>query len=180
MVEDLAPFSLMQQSGDADVDRIALDLAMTFGLPHVVVQPPAGGPIGGTTNGAAARASIPAAIAEVGGVGQLRPQDVEMHLRGLRRVLQRLGMLEGTPEPLPEPLMIGDFVWVRTERGGFFRKAIAAGDQLAAGSSLGTMVDLWGEPIQDIPSPVAGVALFVTTSPAIKDDGLLVGIGVPS
>lgn len=180
MVEDLAPFSLMQRADDAAVDRAALDLAVIFGLPYVVAQPPSGGPIAGTTNGAAAQAGIPAVIAEAGGVGQLRHEDVELHLRGLRRALQHLDMLDGTPEPLPDPVMIGDFVWVRCERGGFFRRAHAAGDHISAGDSIGTMVDLWGEPLQDIPSPVGGVVIFTTTSPAIQDNGLLVGIGVPA
>jgi predicted deacylase len=180
LVEDLLPFSLIQQSGDAVVDARALDLAQVFGLPNVIVQARAAGPIAGTTNGAAAAAGIPALIAEAGGIGQLEPEAVEMHLHGLQRVFQRLEMLEGAPlEPLPTRL-IRDFVWVRAERGGFFRKAIAAGDSLAAGDPLGEMVDLWGEPIATIPSPTAGVVLFVTTSPAIKDDGLLVGIGVPA
>lgn len=179
MVEDLMPFSLAQRSGNAQVDQTAIDLAVAFGLPNVIVQERSGGPIAGTTNGAAAEAGIPAAIAEVGGVGQLRQADVELHLRGLRRVLIHLGMTEGTLEPLPAPTMIGAFVWVRTERGGFFRKRIAAGDTIAAGQPLGQMVDLWGQPQEEISSPVDGVALFVTTSPAIGDNGLLAGIGVP-
>jgi len=101
-------------------------------------------------------------------------------MRGLRRVMQRLNMLEGDPEPLASaPTIMRGFAWVRAERGGFFRKAVRAGDTLKAGDSLGEMVDLWGEPVATIASPVAGVALFVTTSPAIADDGLLVGIGQP-
>jgi predicted deacylase len=180
LVEDLLPFSLIQQSGDAAVDDRALDLARVFGLPNVIVQARAGGPIAGTTNGSAAEAGIPAVIAEVGGIGELQPEAVEMHLRGLRRVFQRLEMLEGGPvDELPTRL-IRDFVWVRAERGGFFRKVIVAGDALEAGAPLGEMVDLWGEPIATIPSPVSGVVLFVTTSPAIQDGGLLVGIGVPA
>jgi predicted deacylase len=180
LVEDLMPFSGIQQSGNAAVDDRALDLAQVFGLPNVIVQARGGGPIAGTTYASAAEAGIPALIAEVGGIGQLQPEAVEMHLLGLRRVFQRLEMLEGGPvEPLPTRL-IRDFVWVRAERGGFFRKAIAAGDALEAGDPLGEMVDLWGEPIATIPSPASGLVLFVTTSPAIKDDGLLVGIGVPA
>ena len=179
MVEDLMPFSHMQESGNAEVDGRARDLAMAFGLPFVVVQPHGGGPVAGTTNGAAAQAGIPAVIAEAGGVGQLDPQAVELHLRGLRQALLHLGMLEGEPEGLEPPTMIGDFVWVRAERGGFFRKALVAGDRVMAGHALGQMHNLWGTPQDEILSPVDGVALFVTTSPAISDDGLIAGIGVP-
>ncbi len=180
LVEDLAPFSLVQESGSAMVDQAALDLARTFGLPYLVVQAPTGGPIAGTTNGAAAQAGIPAVIAEAGGIGQLQADAVDLHLRGLARVLRRLKMLDGEPEHLPAPVLIRQFIWMRAEHGGFFRKAIAAGDQLVADGLIGHMVDLWGEPLARITSQVDGIALFVTTSPAIADDGLLVGIGVPA
>jgi uncharacterized protein len=179
MVEDLVPFSLVQRTEHPDLNRAALDLAVAFGLPYLVVQAPACGPIAGTTNAAAAAAGIPAVIAEAGGIGQLQPDAVDLHLRGLRRVLQRLEMLDGRPEPQPDPVLIREFTWIRAERGGFFRKALAAGDQISAGGPIGTMVDLWGETIEEISSPVDGVALFVTTSPAVADDGLLIGIGVP-
>jgi hypothetical protein len=53
LVEDLMPFSLMQESGHAEVDGRAQALAVAFGLPYVVVQPYGGGPVVCTTNGAA-------------------------------------------------------------------------------------------------------------------------------
>lgn len=168
----------MQESGNAALDTQALELANAFGLPYVIQQPASGGPIGGTTNGAAAAVGIPAVIAEVGGIGQLEEQSVHAHLRGLHRVLQQLDMLAGIPEPAPAPTVVREFVWVRAERGGFFRKAVSAGGRVRQGDSLGEMVDLWGERIADIASPVSGVALFVTTSPSIADNGLLIGIGV--
>ncbi len=180
MVEDLAPFSLVHESGKAEIDHVARDLAVVYGLPYTVVLPRGSGPVSGTTDDAATAAGIPAVIPEAGGVGQLQDEAVALHLRGLRRVSQRLGLLEGTPDPLAAPTLMGDFVWVRAARGGFFRKRIVAGDAIKAGDALGEMVDLWGEPAGEIASPVDGVALFVTTSPAIGDDGLIAGIGVPS
>jgi predicted deacylase len=73
-----------------------------------------------------------------------------------------------------------DFVWVRAERGGFFRRSVVAGDHIVKNGVIGRMVDLWGEPLDEIVSPVDGVAIFTTTSPAIVDGGLLIGIGVPA
>lgn len=180
LVEDLAPFSIVQQTEDERVDRVALEMATAFALAYTIVQPHGGGPIGGTTNAAAAYVGIPAVIAEAGGVGQLQPEAVDLHLRGLRRVLQRLEMLEGEPEVLPDSVRMRDFVWLRAERGGFFHRAVAAGDRIAQGGLIGRMVDLWGEPRDEIVSPVDGVAIFTTTSPAIANGGLLIGIGVPA
>jgi predicted deacylase len=179
LVEELMPFTLTHQSGRAEVDDVAQDLATTFGLPYVIVEPPVGGAVSGSTDIAAATAGIPAIVAEVGGIGQLTRDAVDMHLRGLQRILQRLRMIDGQPEPQAGQTLVRGFEWVRAERGGFFRKAISAGDRLQKSDPIGEMVDLWGEPQAEIKSPVAGVVLFVTTSPAIADNGLLVGIGVP-
>ena len=44
---------------------------------------------------------------------------------------------------------------------------------------MGEMVDLLGEPLERIASPTDGIVLFLVTSPAIKKDGLLLGVGVP-
>ncbi len=179
LVEDLMPFCLMHQCGRASVDDVAQDMAVTYGLPYVIVEPPVGGAVSGSTDIAAAAASIPAIVAEVGGIGQLTRDAVDWHLRGLQRTLQRIHMIEGVPEPPTGQTIVRTFEWVRARQGGFFRKTIAAGDRLQAGDPIGEMVDLWGEPRDDVRSPVAGVVLFVTTSPAIADNGLLVGIGVP-
>ena len=179
LVEELMPFTLTHQSGRPQVDDAAQDLAMTFGLPYVIVEPPAGGAVSGSTDIAAATAGIPAIVAEVGGIGQLTKDAVDMHLRGLQRILQQLRMVDGQPEPQTGQTLVRGFEWVRAERGGFFRKAIGAGDRLHKGDPIGEMVDLWGEPQAEITSPVAGVVLFATTSPAIADNGLLAGIGVP-
>ncbi len=179
LVEELAPFSLVQATGNAAIDTVAVDLAGAFGLPYLVVQPAGGGPVAGTTSAAAAAAGIPAVIAEAGGIGQVQPDAVALHLRGLRHALQHLKMLPGEPEPLQPPARMRDFVWLRAERGGFFRRRVAAGDTVATGQILGETVDLWGDPCATTVSPVDGVVLFVTTSPAIAGDGLIVGIGVP-
>jgi predicted deacylase len=42
--------------------------------------------------------------------------------------------------------MISDFVWVRAQRGGIFRRALVAGDPVLAGHPLGRMHDLWAHP----------------------------------
>ncbi|MGH2411225.1 MAG: succinylglutamate desuccinylase/aspartoacylase family protein, partial [Chloroflexota bacterium] len=94
------------------------------------------------------------------------------------RALLHLGMLDGEYVPPPRPALYREFRWLRTPTGGFFRKTVSAGDLVHSGRSIGSLVDLWGEPIDDISSPVDGVVLFITTSPAMAEDGLIAGIGV--
>ncbi|MGH2389308.1 MAG: succinylglutamate desuccinylase/aspartoacylase family protein, partial [Chloroflexota bacterium] len=177
MVEDLVPFSIFHQVGDPTTDRQSMDLALAYGLPYLIPLLDDGG-LSGTTVSAAARIGVPGVVPEAGSIGQLQGEAVDRHLEGLRRALFSLGMVEGDFVPPAPPTQFREFRWVRSAHAGFFRKHISAGDTLHAGESLGSLVDLWGEPIEEITGSVDGVALFVTTSPSIAEDGLLVGIGV--
>jgi hypothetical protein len=42
---------------------------------------------------------------------------------------------------------------------------------------LGIIRDLWGAPDQEVRALGNGVVLFLTTSPAVSEDGLLLGLG---
>jgi len=49
---------------------------------------------------------------------------------------------------------------------------------VSEGAPLGHVRDLWGDELETIRAPRDGVILFVTTSPAVSADGLLLGLGV--
>jgi predicted deacylase len=173
LVEALEPFALYDES---PVEDEARGLAEAFGLPYVIRSAPADAPIGGTTTGAAAAASIPAVIAEVGGNGLLEESAVQMHLDGLANALRHLGMLPG--ESVQRPVRsVGRFVWLRCTRAGWWEPEVRAGDEVAADALLGTVRSLHGEVEERVVAPEDGVVLFLTTSPAVAADGLLLGLG---
>src|SRR5215469_7378917 len=90
--EALEPFALYD-AGPAEAR--AAELAAAYGLGYVIRQEP--GPdraVGGTTSAAAAEIGIPAIIAEAGGLGLVERAAVDMHVRGLNRVLAQLGMTD--------------------------------------------------------------------------------------
>jgi predicted deacylase len=176
MVEDLEPFALYDESPVEDEARA---LAIAFDLPYVVRSVPADAPISGTTTAAAAAVGMPAAIAEVGGRGLLEEDAVQRHLRGLENALRCLGMLPGDPAPPRADMRsVGRFVWLRCEDAGWWEADVRAGDVVDAGASLGAIRNLFGDVEERIAAPADGVVLFVTTSPAVEADGLLVGLGV--
>ena len=175
MVEALEPFSLYDESA---VEAEARGLAIAFGLPYVVRSAPSEAPISGTTTSAAAAAGVPAVIAEVGGCGLLEEDAVRMHLDGIANALRHLRMLPGevTP-PRADMRSVGRFVWLRSTEGGWWQPDVRAGDEVRAGSSLGSVRNLFGDVIEPVPAPEDGVVLFLTTSPAVTADGLLLGLG---
>jgi predicted deacylase len=184
LVEALEPFALYD-AGPAE-DR-ARDLAAAYGLGYLIRQEP--GPdraVGGTTSAAAAALGIPAFIAEAGGCGLVEEAAVQAHLRGLDGVLAALGMTTGAGgQPAEasrrEPVHLQRFIWLRCAHAGWWEPAVRPGERVAAGQLLGMITTLDGtEVLQEITAPVAGVPMFVTSSPAVAADGLLLGLGARS
>jgi hypothetical protein len=179
MVEALEPFALYE-AGPAEA--AARDLAAAYGLGYVIRQEAGPSrPVAGTSSGAAAQIGVPAITAEAGGCGLVEATAVNAHVAGLNAVLAQLGMTpaqDGAAGDAGTPVYLGRFLWPRCERAGWWEPMVSAGDQVAEGQVLGTVSSLDGSALQEtITSPADGVIIFLTTSPAVTDDGLLLGLG---
>lgn len=175
MVEGLVPFALYDES---EVEERAREIAVAFGLPYVVRERATAGPPKGMTSTAAAAAGIPAVIAEAGGRGQLEEEAVQVLVRGVGNALRSLSMLPGDPDPPPSGMRnVERFLWLRTSRAGWWDAAVAAGAEVEASARLGYVRDLYGDVLEEVRAPAPGVVLFLTTSPAVAADGLLLGLG---
>jgi predicted deacylase len=103
-----------------------------------------------------------------------------MHVAGLDGVLARLGMAEDTRPAgsRPDPVYFGQFLWPRCRQAGWWAPSVKAGDAVTAGQVVGTVSSLDGAVVQEtVTAPADGVVIFVTSSPAVADDGLLLGLG---
>jgi predicted deacylase len=196
MVEALEPFTLYE-AGPAE-DR-ARALATAYGLGYVLRQEPGPGrAVGGTTSAAAAQIGVPAITAEAGGCGLVEQAAVDLHVRGLDRVLAELEMTDspsagraagaardgadgaaaGDGDDGPEPSYLGSFHWLRCAEEGWWEPAVSVGDKVSAGQVLGSVSSIDGAVTQEvINAPDDGVLLFMTSSPAVAADGLLLGLG---
>jgi predicted deacylase len=178
MVEALEPFALYD-TGPAE-DR-ARELATAYGLGYVIRQAPGPGrAVGGSTSAAAAAAGIPAIIAEAGGCGLVEQAAVEAHVRGLDGVLAALGMAArpAAAAPAAQPAYLERFLWLRCADEGWWEPVVRPGETVAEGQLLGTVSSLdGGRLLQTITAPAAGVPMFITSSPAVAADGLLLGLG---
>jgi uncharacterized protein len=174
LVEALEPFAIYEASS---VEERARAMAIAFGLPYVVREESHGG-LSGLTSSAAAQAGIPAVIAEAGGCGLLDPVAVELLAEGTRNALRSLEMLPGPlAPPRPDMRVVGAFDWLHCRSAGFWESAVAAGDEVTKGQLLGRVMTLHGRLKERIHAPRDGVVLFLTTSAAVSDDGLLLGLG---
>ncbi len=186
--EALEPFALYD-AGPAQ--ERALGLALAYGLGYIIRQEPGPGrPIGGTSSSAAAEIGIPAITAEAGGCGIIEAAAVGQHVRGLNQVLAHLGMVAdagdagaaGVPASADgagaAPVRLSRFIWLRCAEAGWWSPAVEPGEPVAEGQVLGTVSTLDGaEVLQTIVAPTDGVPMFITSSPAVAADGLLLGLG---
>ena len=105
---------------------------------------------------------------------------VDAHLRGLDRVLALLGMAEDPAGPgdVPPPTHLRRFQWMYCRHEGWWEPAVEVGDAVTEGQVLGTVGTIDGtQTLETITAPADGVSMFVTSSPAVAADGLLLGLG---
>lgn len=177
MVEALEPFALYEAGPGEDRAR---DLAIAYGLPYVIRQE--AGPtraVSGTSTGAAAAAGIPAITAEAGQCGLVEEAAVALHVAGLSRVVELLGMADTDQASSGNaPVQLSQFLWLRCQSAGWWEPAVSAGEKVAAGQVLGTVSTLdGGSVLEAVSAPADGVVIFLTSSPAVAADGLLLGLG---
>lgn len=173
VVEDLEPFTIFDAS---DVEDASRAMAHAYGLGHAVVVERSQSPIDGTSSSAAAQLGIPAITAEVGGRGLVIESEVVKHEQGLRRVLDHLGVLTYGAPPVTPPQEHHGWDWVRCAAPGWWQPTVRVGDDVVAGQLLGTVAPLDGSSTEEIWAPSDGVPLFITSSPAVLSDGLLLGL----
>ena len=174
--EALEPFVFYDAS---PVERQARELALAYGLGHMVRQSSGGRTVTGSTSAAAADLGIPSFTAESGECGILARDAVDRHLRGLRNVLRQLRLLPGDAVSFDPPVEHDGWIWMAATDAGWWQPAVATGASVAEGDLLGTVSPIIGGTPTRIIAPAAGVPLFITSSPAVGADGLLLGLARP-
>ncbi len=203
--EALVPFVICR-AGNDEVAKKSKAIAMAFGLPYVLtvskpVQPSKGhraGAGGLSSYAAAADKGTPAILAEAGGAGQMQEEAVSLLVNGVVNVMRHLRIIEDakfeshiansetnskeklkkTARSTVATTVLTKFHGLYTKSTGVWYPKVAQGDAVREGEEIGTIGDLFGDTLEEIASPVNGVVLFLTISPSVLENGLLMGIGV--
>ena len=179
MIEDLTPFVIYRQTGDAALDARITTMANAYGARWAVMSAPTG-ERPGSLYAVAAINGVAAMLAESGGNGLPLEPDIARHVHGVTNILKTIGSLSGVAEMPAPTTVVQSFDWLRSPVEGIFRAHVRVDQRVAKGDVVGEMTDLVGEPLATLKAPVSGVVLFTVTSPAIKKDGLLLAIGALS
>jgi uncharacterized protein len=172
IVELLIPFSIYHKSGKEEIDKKSLALAQYYGLPNIQSTTLNEG----MTYTSASEKNIPSIIAEAGEIGQLDEVFVSMHLNGLYNVCKYLGYIDGEPKKPENINYCKNFVRLHTSQKGIFYTKVKIGEQVKKDQIIGIIEDYFGDEVEKIASPITGRVMFLTTSPAVKDNGLLMEV----
>jgi uncharacterized protein len=179
MIEDLEPFVGFLETGNAAVDPESIRMLEAYGGVRWATRAVTSGDLAGMLYAAAAARGVPAILAESGRNGLVEEDAIQRHVEGVRNVWRTLGILvDRPPRAVEPPHLLRRNEWLRSAHEGVFLCRVRPGESVTAGQVLGEMVDLLGNPLSEVRSPDDGVVLFTVTSPAIKNGGLLLAVGV--
>src|SRR6056297_1682719 len=165
--EALRPYVYMPVTGNAALDAKTKDLALAFGLDHIVIDKrptDAPGPTRFTDQTALVR-GIPAITTETGQSGSNDPYWVELAQAGVENVLRHLDMVPGDERVNTGVTWLGDYQVIASPQSGIFRPAIRDGYVVTEGALLGVLVDFFGDEITEIRAPFSGVVNYVISTP---------------
>jgi uncharacterized protein len=112
-------------------------------------------------------AGVPSILIEAGGGLPPSPATVKRAHEGVTNALRATGSLAADAETHPTPRVLRGFRIVTAERGGFFHDGVALGEEVTQGQVLARIVDAYGEIVEEIRAPVAGVVLTIPVNPAV-------------
>lgn len=137
----------------ADLEEPAVvELTRGFGATSVLHSKGAQG----TLRRAATEAGIPAVTLEAGEPMRFQPEEVQHGVKGIRTLLNKLGMVSrislwGEPQPV-----YYESAWVRAETGGILFSKVKLGQKVDEGELLGTVTDPITNNRARLRAPVAG------------------------
>jgi uncharacterized protein len=172
--EALDPFASVSPGADGTVSERSRALADCFEVARLIVSRTEG-----STTREAALAGIPAALVEVGGAGRWSQAEADVQRSGLRRAAAVAGIVPAGEGARPHLPVFEDAADVLSERPGLWFPEVPVGAPVAVGTRLGRLEDAFGDQVQDILAPAAGVLCYGLSSLAADEGDLLASIARP-
>lgn len=178
--ESLRPYSYWTTVGNEKVDRISREMALAFGLDHIIIETdfPRDPAASRYLNSTALTRGKPAIAAEAGFAGTVEPADLDALVRGGLNVMRYLKMLPGDAPFVEHPVWLEKVVTVSGDQSGIFYPLVKRGTYVAAGMQIGYVTDYFGHTVQEARAPVAGVILYIDAVPTMTKGAAIANIGV--
>jgi predicted deacylase len=177
--ENLRRYSYWANTGKEPLDTDSKNMALAFGLDHIIIQdyrtPGASGAI--NLSRFALSLGKPCVTAEAGHAGTSNAEDVDGLIQGSLSVMRSLKMLAGKPTPVEHPLWIGHITVLTSEQDGVFFPLVGPEAYVQKGTLIGYVTDYFGKRVWDAAAPVSGVIVYVGAVPSMKKGGTVAYIG---
>jgi len=170
--EEVAPFGIVHPTGDPGRDQSQLELAIKMGLPYLQTTEGLG-----TLSGAAVRAGKSGLALEIGGGGRRDPNDVQMVVCAVRRVLDAIGLAAFNGEGGQMTKVLDFGVQLRSSAAGVVAVAVQVGQWVEKGQVLCTVNDFGGQLLEKVAAPHAGWVLLRALSRVVREGALLATVG---
>jgi len=167
--ESLRPYVYQPVTGRAQLDGAARDLALAFGIDHIVLDRERPSDPGASIycSTTAVTRGKPALTIESGYLGSTDVESTERIVRGVLSTMRHLGMLEGTPERVEQPIYIDPYEVLTSPATGLLYPKVDRGQTVAKGTVLAVVTDFFGKTLAEIRAPYAGIVLYVVATPPI-------------
>jgi predicted deacylase len=172
--ETLDPFTSVSPGPDGVVSGQSRALAECFEVARLILSRTEG-----STVSEAALAGIPAALVEVGGGGRWSQAEADVQRRGLHRVAALAGIVPADEGARPHLPVFEDAADVLSEHPGLWFPELSVGTVVARGTRLGRLEDAFGDVVQEVLAPEAGVLSYGLSSLAAAEGDLLASIARP-
>ncbi|HET8524743.1 MAG TPA: succinylglutamate desuccinylase/aspartoacylase family protein [Thermomicrobiales bacterium] len=153
---------------DGPIRAVSEEAARHFGLTDLWEVPDSRGPLNAETT----RAGIPTIGTETIGRAGFHHPGFDAYATGLRNLLAFRGI---TDDPMPAPVS-GPFRPTRdvlSPGTGFLRTKTTLYDDVVGGQRLGTIVDLFGDPIEEVIAPATGTIWAAREMRAVRSGEVL-------
>lgn len=168
--ESLRPYSYWITTGAPAVAEEGKQLALAFGLDHIVVDRarPLDAQASLYLSNTAVTRGKPALTIESGGMARTDEESIARIERGIAGLMRHLKMRATGPEPVAHPIWIERGEVLTSGATGLFKAAVEAGHTVSEGTLIGRITDFHGKVVQEIVAPFAGEILYVIGTPAIS------------
>ena len=177
--ESLRPYSYWIATGAPDVAEASREMALAFGLDHIVVdhERPTNPAASMYLSNTAITRGKPAVTTECGCLGEVSDDAIALIERGVAGVMRHLGMHESGPPPAAKPMWVTKDRVLRASATGIFTPAVHREQHVRQGALIGTIKDFHGHVLEEVHSPFDGEVLYVVATPPVSEGEPLAMVG---
>lgn len=173
--EALIPYTYWMITGNKELDELSKKMALAFGIKYIIIDQsrtddPTDSKYLGNT---AVLHEKPAITTESGYLGKTDEESIARNTKGIFGVMRLIGMIEGEPEMVRDPVWIDKYQVVYSEADGLFYPQTEMGYYAKKGEIMGYLTDYLGNVIHELRAPFSGIVLYIiNTPPANKGEPL--------